>query len=149
MYCSITFVERSAVGVILDLERIGYLGKPVSVPYATQQTTQAGQIAGVTIYNALQGSDYQLANGIVEFAAGQVLKSWWMGMGKRGVGRGRKREAEGRTVREREGGKRGWRREMDGEGRSGREGRTEGGREGGWKGEEKRGEGWRGWGMVV
>ena len=57
---------------MLGVERVGYLGKPVSVPFATQQTTHAEQIAGVTVYNALEGADYQLASGTKEFSAGQV-----------------------------------------------------------------------------
>ena len=58
--------------VTLTVERVGYLGKPVSVPYATQQSRAAEQIGGVTVYNALEGADYQLTSGAKEFSAGQV-----------------------------------------------------------------------------
>ena len=58
--------------VRLEVERVGYVGTALSVSYATQDIPAAVEIAGMKVYNALGGADYNKAAGQLHFAAGVV-----------------------------------------------------------------------------
>ena len=56
----------------LEVERVGYAGTAVSVSYATLDIPAAVEVAGMKVYNALGGADYNKAAGQLHFAAGVV-----------------------------------------------------------------------------
>ena len=56
----------------LEVERVGYEGTAVSVSYATQDLGAAEVVAGMKVYNALGGADYNQATGQLHFASGVV-----------------------------------------------------------------------------
>ena len=51
---------------------MGYEGTAVSVSYTTQDLGAAEEVAGMKVYNALGGADYDQATGLVHFASGVV-----------------------------------------------------------------------------
>ena len=56
----------------ITIQRLGYLGHTLSVTYTTEELSRPETVAGVTVYHALEGADYQPATGIVTFDAGMV-----------------------------------------------------------------------------
>ena len=56
----------------ITVQRLGYLGHTLSVTYTTEELSRPETVAGVTVYHALEGADYQAATGIVTFDAGMV-----------------------------------------------------------------------------
>ena len=65
-------IEKSSSQVLLRVERVGYLGKDVTLSYMTQELEGPEIVAGVRVYHALEGADYQRAQGSLNFAPGDV-----------------------------------------------------------------------------
>ena len=66
--------DHSRYQVKLQVERVGYLDKLVRLGYQTQEVDPRQEVymAGVRVYNALEGADFIRAEGMFTFYPGEV-----------------------------------------------------------------------------
>ncbi|XP_070543508.1 adhesion G-protein coupled receptor V1-like isoform X2 [Ptychodera flava] len=64
-------VDQKATLVGLTVERVGGSTQPLSITWSTRELFGAVRIAGVAVYPALEGLDFQTASGVMEFEVGQ------------------------------------------------------------------------------
>ena len=74
MCTRLLYPDRGSQRQRLEIERLGYRGIQTSVSYVTQQLDSPRQVAGVTVYNALEGADYTGTVGTLNLEAGQVCR---------------------------------------------------------------------------
>ena len=70
----VIYVDKSAVVARLEVERVGYRNKRVMVKVVTQELPGPGPdiIAGLRVYHALDGADFNTYFSELTFVPGQV-----------------------------------------------------------------------------